>query len=215
MPFTPGNTRFRDYITRLFGARGANAGGTVLDDIMPVIDLADDSPDVSYLRGDRRWCLQYSVAAGGAGNYSWVQIGMPAGEPGLLIIEGMQIWKAAAGLVYAWPGSGGPAAYTTTGNRMPLDSRVGPGYPAGIGVSTGAGLRVGMMTSSAIVAAASPGFCVTAPTTPAAGVNQLPFPLVFLPGSGYCLTVQNGTVNEAFNFQFWGRERTADEQETR
>ena len=130
--------RWSQFLQRLFLARGGagGAGQTVLDDILPVVELSDPTDaENRRMRGEDLFTTGTPYVSGSvAAQFNWAAINNPAGSGKLLIIE--QVWAqiAAQNLVNVFMRSGalvgaGNLTNAQRDSRLVSNPAVGSSFP--------------------------------------------------------------------------------------
>lgn len=207
MPFDPHVNRFHELVARLFGARGHASGQTVLDDVMPVVNINEEAADQLWLRGERLITTYGDCAAGGAGQYGSITFGFETDRKQLYWVQKLHITKPTTGTISAYLDAGIITPYANASHH-PRDARMGLG--AGVAAARGPD---GIVVGSGIDAVAP--------------INQLGiwiactanthtvFELDWIITYGTRLRLKNHTANETFYAHASGIVRDADEQELR
>lgn len=194
------NPRLTSPLVRIFGMKtGGNPAPTLAPEVQPTLDINDADPSLAWLRLERLLAFNFSLAAGGAGNWTAVMIRNPANSGALLVIERFLGASAAADVVSATISAA--ADYTTAGSPSPRDTRWIT--PAGSYVGTG-------RASSQITLVASPaGFVHT--RSPQNTFLVLEAPVVLSPGWAFVL--YPGIANAALSGFVQWRERPLPQEE--
>jgi hypothetical protein len=115
--------RFSQLLQRLFLARGGagSAGQTVLDDILPVVQMVEGSdPELRRLRGEDMFATWATIISG-ALNTARVQVENPVGSNMLVILQSVGVSSPAAQAITAGISQLGPQAGPFFG--IPTDMR--------------------------------------------------------------------------------------------
>lgn len=102
---------------------GGSVAPSVAPELMPVIVLEDNPPELQWLKSQGLYCRTAAVAAGGAGTRSSVTILNPSTTSLVAVVEAFQV-VVASGLVLAklvsYPGI---IPFGTNQTGLPLDGR--------------------------------------------------------------------------------------------
>lgn len=97
----PGSGRFADFVRRYFGTKNGESI-TVLPDVMPVVMINEEAPELRAYRAERRFTVTANQAAGGAGNYSTLTFGLAPTANRMVVVERALVYKGAANHVFAY-----------------------------------------------------------------------------------------------------------------
>lgn len=181
----PTTSRFADYVRGLFGLKGAERVN-VLTDVMPVVNLQEESGHLALLRDEHWFAAAVTCGAGGAGTYSTCLIGGVAEGANNVILTDFFARKVTAGDL-GWD-------FTTIGTGIPVWQ-----------VTDRRSLSAPRPTVATVTPGASTGVF---PARVAASQDRVYMPPVVLPpndGSGpTVLRICNMTANEQLQVIFFG-----------
>lgn len=192
MPFPLQIRRYSQALLKHLGLQG-HVGLTLIDDIMPMLDLWSQRPDLAFILDERRF--QWHVAqAAVVGQFSKVSLENPSASRYLVVA--LRWWVIVAGL-WRW-GIIGAQFPNGQGQAFALDSRLG--VPLGNTVAA----VYGSATAVADLGA-------TQATWTGNNAISEPFEAVLAPGAR--LVVECQTVNTPIEVTFGWRERALAPQE--
>jgi hypothetical protein len=83
--------RFKQSLSRLFAAKGGGPPGTLIDDVMPVVNVLDPAPEMVALRGDHRAGLVHQMIGTNLTAPKGAALVNPAGSGLIVVFEDLII----------------------------------------------------------------------------------------------------------------------------
>lgn len=185
--------RFGEWLRKLFGGRGG-FGLTLLDDVMPYVDVLSERPDIQWMRREHLWQAGTNLPAPGVGLNATLEVRNPTGSGKLVTVQRIIATVDAADTV-----TFGITTGAILGAALnPVPARDGRDFP------------VTLATSAAMNGIAGP----FGTQTLRLGANA---PIVFdvnavlSPGVGF--GISRGTANLLFTVAAFGSERDMTPEE--
>lgn len=198
--------RWDNLLARLFPIKGRPISPGMSPELMPVVIVQPEQPEMALLRSERLYSA--SVVQGGvAGQTCKGLIRNPANSGGLVILEAVWLFNIAGAIdcqIRTQPLPSPPVDLATVFTGSTRDTRIA----RGVATSAVPGFAIVSNETSVAAPVGAIHFHVNLPA-----VTPIPVTMPFVLGPNTALEVNGVQANQGFGFAFFWRERAAEPSE--